>query len=123
MAERSLESMQKALSSFESSYIQCMAFSVVLVTLALSFKHAAIRRDKDYPTLLVDALSAYISLVAFLFGCGAVYIYFSRSHSGIHEISSEARVHIFFSLLGVLLLLAECAVVLTMFFRRPPRGP
>jgi hypothetical protein len=123
MEEWSLESMRQALAHFESSYVQCMAFSVVLVTLALSFKHAAIKRDKEYPTLLVDALSAYVSLVAFLFGCGAVYIYFSRSYAGVHEISSEARVHVFFSLLGVLLLLAECAVVITMFFRRPPRGP
>lgn len=122
MEEKSLESMQEALANFESSYIQSMAFSVVLVTLALSFKHAAIKREKEYPTLLVDVLSAYISLVAFLFGCGAVFIYFSRSHVDSSGISSEARVHVFFTLLGVLLLLAECAVVLTMFFRRPPRA-
>jgi p-aminobenzoyl-glutamate transporter AbgT len=122
MVAESVESLQRAMSSFESSYVQSMAFSVVLVTLALSLKHAASQREKDLPDSLVDILSACISLIAFLFGCCAVFIYFSRSRTGIHAISAEARAHFFFSLLGVLLLLAECAVVVTMFLRRVPRS-
>lgn len=115
----------ETLADFEASFIQSLAFSVVLLTLGLGFKHtakvAATHRDRGSPLVLIDVLAAYISLVAFLFGCVAVYGYIARRGYAASAWGPEARIRGCYAGLGVLLLLAECAVTVTMFVRRPFR--
>ena len=111
----------EAFAALESSFVQTMTFSVVLLTLALTFKRAAIRRDKDFPIPLVDLLSAYVAFVAFSFGFLAVYAYVSRVKIYHFDLKAERLSYLGFCVLGALLLLAECAVTFMVFLRRPPR--
>lgn len=107
-------------STIEASFIQAMGFSVVLLTLGLGFKHAARKREPQYPVMLVDGLSAYVSLVAFLFGCCALFIYSFRGAA--QQPTAELRARLLFSVLAGLLLLAEGVVAIAMFLHSPPRG-
>ena len=105
-------------SAISSSFVQCMAFSLVLLSLALTFKHAAIKKEKDFPVLFIDLLAGYISLVAFLFGVFSTY-WFAKTVGLFEETSRERLTGVAFGALGGFLLLAECSVTLVMFFRRP----
>ena len=109
-------------STIEASFIQAMGFSVVLLTLGLGFKHAARKRAPEYPAMLVDGLSAYVSLVAFLFGGCALYIYSFRGNGASQPPAAELRARLLFSVLGGLLLLAEGVVAVAMFLHSPRRG-
>lgn len=120
--DSSFRSLPVDASTIEASYIQAMGFSVVLLTLGLGFKHAARKRAPRYPAMLVDGLSAYVSLVAFLFGGCALYIYSSRGSGAAQPPAAELRARLLFSVLGGLLLLAEGVVAVAMFLHSPPRG-
>lgn len=99
----------------EGNFMQWLVFSVVLVSLAMSFRHVARARANMLPKHVVSALSLYVAVIAVIFGIMAVLTYVSRVRQLVPANPSEVSTQIALSILGLLLLGAECAVTVTMW--------
>ena len=98
----------------ESVFIQWLAFSLTLVTLALTFQHISKTKIISLQRITAISLSLALATVAVSFGAVALFIYTRRMSRLTLENSSEAHVHIIIVCMGVGLLLCECAFVATM---------
>jgi len=103
----------------EGVFVQSMAFSLVLVTLALSFQHLSKKKSLPLQRTEAFALASALGLVALGFGCVALYGFVVRIR-GLHlGQSSESGVHAAYVFLGGGLLLMEvCFMVAMLAFRR-----
>jgi len=99
----------------EGNFMQWLAFSVVLVSLGMSFRHVSRARSSDLPKRVVSGLSLYVVIVAVSLGVAAVMTFLTRVRqlraANAYEASSQVSLVIF----GFLLLGAECAVTAAMW--------
>lgn len=98
----------------ESIFIQWMAFSLTLVTLALTFQHLSNTKTISLQRKTSTGLSLALAAVAVSFGVVALYVYVRRMSRLTLENSSETQVHKIIVCMGVVLLLCECTFVVTM---------
>lgn len=97
----------------ESVFIQWMAFSLTLVTLALAFQHLSKTKQITLQSKTATGLSLTLATVSLSFGVVALYIYAKRM-SLLTLKNTETFVHVTIVCIGTVLLLCECTFVVTM---------
>lgn len=98
----------------EAAYIQWLVFSIVLVTLALTFHHTAKQRHKELAPRAVAALSLGLSLLAAGVGATAIFSYFTRMKDLQISITSERKIHVALLFFGCLVILSESIFATTI---------
>ena len=107
----------------ESVYIQWMAFSLVLVTLALTFQHLSRTKTITVQRKLAVGLSLTMATVSLSFGVVALCVYTKRMSLLKLETSTESYAHIAILCIGTVLLLCEGAFIVGMMLtagKKPP---
>lgn len=94
----------------ESAFIQTCMFSLLLVTMALTFQHLSHSNSLLLPRNAATVMSMCLAAVAVSFGAVGLYAYSMRA-SGIAHSGAELHVHRALVVLGVLLLLVESTFV------------
>lgn len=98
----------------EGYFIQWMMFSVLLVTLSMSFHHLARAQKLNFRPRAAMPLAVCVALVALGLATVALVSYHSRIQQLELGSPSELRTHLAIMVLGVAMMISEATFVVAM---------